>query len=306
MVKIAILGAHTPATGELLRILVNHSEVEIESLFSPNLIGRNITSEHHGLIGDLSLNFTDKFDLDELDLIILTDASPVINNIISSLPEYENLKLISLSKDWINQLEDNEIEVGLSEINRKALVRGARVAYIPSGILVPVLIGLVPLARFLLLNDDIDINISVPEEILPSLNIERDKEELAVQLKKTQISFNGDLNLSVNAHKDSRRGQTTVIKLKNTLSLEELEKIYENIYDDHNFTFISTNDIDSREVEGTHKVVLHLEKPDSETLIIKLVNDTYLRGGAGDAVHVLNLFFGLHEKTGLTLKASRF
>ena len=36
------------------------------------------------------------------------------------------------------------------------------------------------------------------------------------------------------------------------------------------------------------------------------VADARMRGGAGDAVHAMNLLFGLHERTGLTLKASHF
>ena len=37
---------------------------------------------------------------------------------------------------------------------------------------------------------------------------------------------------------------------------------------------------------------------------VKAVLDDYVKGGAGTAVHCMNLLFGLSERTGLALKAS--
>ncbi len=39
---------------------------------------------------------------------------------------------------------------------------------------------------------------------------------------------------------------------------------------------------------------------------ITSVIDNLLKGGAGNAVHCMNLLFGLSEKTGLALKGSAF
>ena len=41
-------------------------------------------------------------------------------------------------------------------------------------------------------------------------------------------------------------------------------------------------------------------------LVITSVIDALLKGSAGNAVHVMNLLFGLHEKVGLALKAQVF
>lgn len=304
MVKVGIAGAETPISGEIIRLLINHPETDMVSLYSPNLYGRNVTSLHHGLIGESHINFTDKLILEDLDLLILANTSELNENLLSKLVENNNVKIILLGKNLIPGI--NHQEIGLSEINRKALVRGAQIAYIPSPAIVSSLVALIPLSHFLLLTSDIDIEVTLPKDLYDSISIEKEEKEISEQLKKGQVSFQGKINLKINAVNPEERGVTTIIKLKNSLPLEELEKIYDETYDDHNFSFLSRSNIDVKEVEGTQKIIIFLDKPDNDNLIIKAVSDARLRGGAGDVVHVLNLFFGLHEKTGLYLKSSHF
>lgn len=306
MVNVSILGAHLPVSGEIIRILVNHPETEFESLYSPAFTGRNLTAVHHGLIGESQYNFTDKLNLEDTDLLILAEENREINDkIISNLDNFENLKIISLTQSN-GELMNDKFEIGLSEINRKALVRGSRAAYIPSAAIVPALIGLNPLASFLLLGSDIEIEVNLPEDITENISVETLTQEIARQLKARQVSFNGSIKLQIIPSGLDERKLLTKINLKNSLSVTELEKIYDEIYDDHNFTFLSPSKVSPEEVEGTQKTIIHFEKPDNETLEIDVVADARMRGGAGDAVHVLNLFFGLHEKTGLYLKPSRY
>ena len=306
MVKIGIIGADSPVAGEILRILIHHPEVEVLSLYAPSLLGRNVSSAHHGFIGENIVNFSDKIDPNDLDLIILSENSSLTNNLVSSLADNNDLKLISLSKDWLSNSSFENIEIGLSEINRKALVRGARVAYIPSAIVVATLVPLIPLANYLLLNSDINVELDLPKDLISEVDLKKEQEEIEHQLTQSQKSFKDSIILSVKENVNSDRTLIATLSLKNSLSIDELDKIYEGIYDDHNFTFIANNEIIPEEVEGTHKTVITLDKPDQDTLTIKVMADARMRGGAGDVVHVLNLFFGLHEKTGLTLKPSRF
>lgn len=305
MVKLAIIGAQSPQAGEMIRILVHHSEVDLVTLYAPSLKGRNVASVHHGLIGEQSLIFSDRLDLSDVDLLIVADDISQDEYVTNQFNESEDLKVISLKKDWFTKHNIENKEVGLSEINRKALVRGAKNAYLLSPAIVPVLISLIPLSNFLLLNSDIDIDIILPPDLINSINVEEEVKEITNLLKAKQNSFKNKINLRLSPSQDPSRAVLTDIRLQNNLSIDELERIFEDIYDDHNFTFLS-HEITPAEVEGTQKVIMKLEKPESDLLNIQLVNDSRLRGGAGDAVHVLNLFFGLHEKTGLYLKASRF
>ena len=57
MIKVAISGADSPEAGELVRILVNHPDVELKALIAPALEGKDITTAHHGLIGEPPMRF---------------------------------------------------------------------------------------------------------------------------------------------------------------------------------------------------------------------------------------------------------
>ena len=308
MVKVGIIGADSKQSGELIRILVLHPETELTTLYAPELTGRNLSYAHHGLIGENNLLFTDKINLEESDFIVLPDNSDLTEKIITQINNYENLKLVITGSDnlTLNGAKANiQIETGISEANRKALVRGARVAYIPSPAVVPALVALSPLATFLLLNSDINISVVLPADIYSGINVDKDIQELKSLIQTKQTSFNENINLKINGS-DNKRGAVTEILLKNNLPISEIEKIYDQIYDDHNFTFISRSDISTKEVEGTQKILIYLEKPSSDSLKIKIVSDPRMRGGAGDVVHTMNLFFGLHEKTGLHFKSSAY
>ena len=308
MVKTGILGADSPIAGEIIRILINHPEVIISQLYAPNSVGNNVSAIHHGLIGEAQLIFTDKINLEELDLIIILEHpkyNDIINKIFTQTSSYEDLKIILLNHD--HQFNDYPIglEIGLSEYNRKALVRGSKYAFIPSPIVVPILIALAPLADFMLLNSDIEIRLSLPENILSSFSLLQEKEIIKYYLTQRQASFQGEINFN-SFPSSSNRALAITIDLKTTLPIDEIEKIYEQIYDDHNFSFLTKKNLDTKEVEGTQKVLFNINKIQSDTLRIDIVSDAILRGGAGDIVHILNLLFGLHEKTGLHLKVSRF
>lgn len=303
MYKVGILGADTLQAGELIRLLIHHPEIEIGSLFAPALLGRNITSVHHGFIGETSLAFTDKIDLSDIDLLFVIQDSEISKKIISQINNFENLFLIVFSKDLLPDKLEEKFETGLSEINRKALVRGAKNAYLLSPSIVPTLIALVPLAHFMLLNSDIKIKVELPSDLREEDLLEQ-QQILGDILKKNQASFTGKVFLTYSQNYNSERASITHISINSTLPIDEIERVYEQIYDDHNFVFSSLNDVEPHEVEGTQKVVIYLDKPDHETLTLKVVADARLRGGAGDAIHVMNLFFSLYEKTGLHLKPS--
>lgn len=306
MVKVGIINADTPIAGEIIRLLSLHPETELNLLYSPDLMGRNVSSVHHGLIGESALNFTDKVNLEDIDFLIILNKSQLSDTIISHQSNHESLKIAFIGKSLYNLSDKDTLdEIGISEINRKALVRGAKKAYIPSPAIVPALIGLIPLANYLLLNSELEISVSLPEDLNKTIDIEADTKEIIDQIQKRQSSFKEKVKLRI-VESDSDRGALTIIRFKNNLPISEIEKIYDETYDDHNFTFISRGDVELKEVEGTHKTLIYLEKPEPDILKIKVITDARMRGGAGDFVHVMNLFFGLHEKTGLHLKASRY
>lgn len=302
MIKIGIVGADSPQAGELLRILVNHPEVDIISLYAPGMAGREVSCRHHGFIGERVLTFTDSINPSKLDAVFIADDSETGRRIVDRIEEWPELRIINLAPSRFENWENSDMEYGLSEINRKPLVRGAKTAIIPSVAAAVSLIALYPLASNLLLDSDIDIEVSAPAALL-SPDPKHISEEISRQLKKYQTGFNGNVYVRF-TRGDTERGIRSKVTMKCPLSAIEVDRFFEAVYDDHNFTFMTMEEVSEKEVEGTQKCVVSFCKPGAGLVEINAVADAFMRGGAGDAVHMLNLLFALHEKVGLHLKAS--
>ncbi|HEX2936105.1 MAG TPA: N-acetyl-gamma-glutamyl-phosphate reductase, partial [Bacteroidales bacterium] len=89
------------------------------------------------------------------------------------------------------------------------------------------------------------------------------------------------------------------------LNTEEAVSLYRNFYKDATFTHVSDHEISVKEVVGTNKCLLTVEKHDEKILITSVI-DNLTKGASGQAVHNMNLMFGLDEKAGLGLKPIAF
>jgi N-acetyl-gamma-glutamyl-phosphate reductase len=93
--------------------------------------------------------------------------------------------------------------------------------------------------------------------------------------------------------------------VKCDLDIETLYKLYEHYYDRDSFTHIVNTPVDLKQVVNTNKCLIHLEKHGNKLLITSVI-DNLLKGASGQAVHNMNLLFGLAETVGLQLKPSAF
>ena len=55
MIKVGILGGESSTAGELIRILINHPDVEILTVASESEAGNRVDAVHRGLVGDTDL-----------------------------------------------------------------------------------------------------------------------------------------------------------------------------------------------------------------------------------------------------------
>ncbi|MDE6332985.1 MAG: N-acetyl-gamma-glutamyl-phosphate reductase, partial [Muribaculaceae bacterium] len=101
------------------------------------------------------------------------------------------------------------------------------------------------------------------------------------------------------------RGTMVSLLLDAATDLQHLRELYDNFYDDHNFVYLTDRPVELKDVVNTNKCLIHLQKFDGRLLISAAI-DNLLKGGAGTAVHCMNLLFGLAERTGLTLKTSSY
>ena len=70
MIKAGIIGGSGYTGGELIRLLINHSQVEIDFVFSTTRVGKKLSSAHPDLLGQTELGFTGKVNL-KVDVVFL-------------------------------------------------------------------------------------------------------------------------------------------------------------------------------------------------------------------------------------------
>ena len=300
MIKTGIWGAETEASGELIRILLLHPEVEDITAVSESEYGKPICSRHYGLIGEKDIKFVKDLDLKDIDVLFVMNGN--FPQVALNGMEDSSLRIISLKREFFPSPEKFEVVTGLSEIFRKNLVRGARHAHLLTPVVSLSLIALFPIAKNLLLNDTLEIRLDADSKYSSDETLQEADKWIGEILGAIQQSFNKKIEIVRSDEKTAGMFKVD-INLKCGVSLPEIEKLYENIYDDHNFTFLYDGELAMKEVRGTQKCLIRLSKPDEETLNIQAIADPTMRGNAGDAVHVMNLLFGLYEKIGLSFRA---
>ncbi len=316
MLKTGIYGADTPVAGELIRLLVNHPDVDLQQLYAPAKKGEDASAHHHGLIGEKTYKFSDRIDIEKLEVLFICRADDFTESLLKTEAEKQRLgmedlkrkrplKIIDLSGRHISDYEEAGLEYGLSEINRKPLVRGARRSVVPAAESSVTLVSLYPIAAHLLLSGDLELELQLPVSYMEEGLSQAACQDIADRLTRIQSSFRGKVSAKV-SDSGSKRAMRMRLSIPCTLRQGEIEGLYDGIYDDHNFTWIVSGSPDLREVEGTQKCIVGLSKPNDGTLKIDAVADCRMRGGAGEAVHQMNLLCGLHERTGLRMKSISF
>lgn len=322
MIKVGIIGGAGYTAGELLRLLVNHPDVEIVFVNSASNAGNRVADVHSGLVGDTELIFTDELPLTEIDCLFCCTAHGDTRKFIEAHTLPEELRIIDLSMDYRIESEEHEFVYGLPELNRKRIIRARHVAN-PGCFATAIQLGLLPLAKNLLLNKPIHItaitgstgagqkpsatshfswrnnNISVykpfTHQHLP---------EIRQSLTQLQNSFAAELDF-IPMRGDFTRGIFAAMYTDCPIDLDEIRRLYDEYYDDHSFTFVTDGELDLKQVVNTNKCLLHLEKHDDKLLVLSAI-DNLLKGASGQAVHNMNLLFGLTEVAGLKLKPSAF
>lgn len=322
MIKAGIIGGAGYTAGELIRILINHPDVEIVFVNSSSNAGNKITDVHAGLLGETNLIFTDQLPLNEIDVLFFCTAHGDTKKFIENHPLPERLKVIDLSMDYRIKNDNHNFIYGLPELNRKHIIKAFHIAN-PGCFATAIQLALLPLAKNLLLNSTIHVNAitgSTGAGQKPSAtshfswrndNISIYKPfthqhlaEIKQSLNQLQNSFNTDIDF-IPVRGNFSRGIFATSYLACNINIEEIKRIYNEYYDDHSFVFISDKNPDLKQVINTNKCLIYLEKHDDKLLIVSMI-DNLLKGASGQAVHNMNLLFGLEETVGLRLKPSAF
>ena len=321
MIRAGILGGDGFAAGELIRLLINHPDVTLTWVHSRRHEGQLLTEVHQGMEGETFLRFTDKPDYAGIDILFSCYPHGTFRPLYESTQMPEGLKIVDLSRDFRIEDGTHDFIYGLPELNRRSLVHGACHVATPGSFATAIELALLPLAKNLLLNSPIHItaitgfNGSAVEKSSPDqLAWHRDNvsiykpldhqhlPEIRQTLKSLQSTFAAPIYF-IPMRGSFARGMLVTLYTDISVSTDQLSQIYEDYYADHSFTFIVDRRPDLKDVVNTNKCLIHLEKA-GDKLLITAVMDNILKGAAGQAMHIMNLIFGLHERVGLALKSS--
>ena len=172
MVRVGILGAAGYTGGELLRILINHPEVEIVFANSESNAGNRICDVHEGLLGDTELCFTDQMPFDQVDVIFFCFGHGKSEAFLKEHEIPANVKIIDLAQDFRLAQADlkagkddtttggirlSQWVYGLPEIHRES-IKSCQYLANPGCFATCIQEGLLPLAKAGLLTNDIAVN----------------------------------------------------------------------------------------------------------------------------------------------------
>lgn len=323
MIKAGIIGGAGYTAGELIRLLINHPDVQIEWVNSSSNAGNRVDAVHQGLIGETDLKFISETPFEDIDVMFCCTPHGETRKFMEAHNVPENLRIIDLSTDYRHQDGSHDFVYGLPELNRKKIVNGTKHIANPGCFATCIQLALLPLAKNLLLNSDIHVHAitgSTGAGVKPGAtshfswrndNVSIYKpfkhqhlDEIRQSLTLLQNSFKSELNF-IPVRGCFSRGIFASVYLDCPLELDMVRKLYDDYYSDHSFTFVTDKMPDLKDVVNTNKCLLHLIKEGDKLLIISVI-DNLLKGASGQAVHNMNLLFGLHERVGLALKPSAF
>ena len=338
MIKVGILGAAGYTGGELIRLLVNHPDVDIVFANSESNAGNRVCDVHEGLIGDTDLCFTDQMPFDQVDVVFFCFGHGKSRQFLQEHDIPAGVKVIDLAQDFRIK-GDHDYVYGLPEIHREAIQQCQHLAN-PGCFATCIQLGLLPLAQAGMLTHDIAVNaitgstgagqkpgatthfswrndnLSVYKlfshqhlhEICQTLNELRPASAPhVIDTLDEGYTAEGITVDFVPYRGNFARGIfcTEVVKLSPAVDPADVAPLYRDFYRDAAFTHYSEAALDMKQVVGTNKALVHVDTFGHKVVVTSII-DNLLKGAVGQAVQNMNLMFGLPEDRGLRLKAIAF
>ncbi|HET7000860.1 MAG TPA: N-acetyl-gamma-glutamyl-phosphate reductase, partial [Puia sp.] len=150
-IRIGITGGAGYTGGELIRILLNHPNVELVFVQSKSHAGQLLSAVHQDLEGETEIQFSENLSPD-IDLMYLCVGHGEARKFLQENPPLPDIRIIDLSQDF--RIESNNrisssgkpFVYGLPELNREAL-RTAQYVANPGCFATTIELGLLPLAK---------------------------------------------------------------------------------------------------------------------------------------------------------------
>lgn len=325
MIKATVIGAAGYTGGEVIRLLVQHPEVCLVSAQSESQQGKSIYESHPDCYGLTTLQFSREPDV-QADVIFLCKGHGESLKYLHAYPPAPQTKVIDLSQDFrlahASRVGTMQFVYGLPEYKREA-IRSASYIANPGCFATAIQLSVLPLAAAGKLEDDIQVSATTGStgagqafsasshfswrsnnHSAYKLLMHQHLAEIMETLSTLQVPYQHNLHF-IPQRGAFTRGIYSVSHFNTTLSLSELEQLYQTYYSDHPFTHVVPFEVDVKQVVNTNNCFLSVTKVQNRAIITTAI-DNLLKGAAGQAVQNMNLMFGMDEQTGLLLKPSAF
>lgn len=336
MIKVGVVGG-TGYTGvELLRLLVNHPDVELRVITSRSESGRKVADLFPNLRGftDIEFSVPDAGQLEQCDLVFFATPNGTAMTMVPRLLE-AGVRVIDLAADF--RLADAavweqwygmphacpeflaEAVYGLTEVNREA-VAGARLVANPGCYPTAVQLGLLPLLEAGVVTAD-----NIIADAKSGVSGAGRKAATGTLLCEASENFKA---YGVGGHRhlpEIRQGLeratgkpvgltfvphlTPMIRgIHATLYATvadpdvDLQSLFEARYRDETFVDVlpAGSHPETRSVRGANHCRIAVHRPQqANTVVVLSVIDNLVKGAAGQALQNMNVMFGLPETTGL-------
>lgn len=337
MIKAGIVGG-TGYTGvELLRLLVAHKDVELSVITSRSEAGQAVSSLYPNLRGHVDINFSEP-DIDSLakcDVVFFATPNGTAMKMVPQLLE-AGAKVIDLAADF--RIKDTatwkqwygmdhacpdilkEAVYGMPELNREA-IKQARIIANPGCYPTAVSLGYIPLIENNLIDDTHLIadaksgvsgagrGVSVATLLCEATESVKaygvDGHRHLPEIRQVLGGVAGhDVGLTFVPHlMPMIRGiEATLYGVLKT-DVDDLHRIYVERYKDEPFVDVLPlgSVPETRSVKGSNMCRISVFRPQGgDTVVVSSVIDNLVKGAAGQAVHNMNLMFGLDETAGIS------
>ena len=322
MIKVGILGAAGYTGGELIRVLLNHPEVEIVFANSESNAGNKVYEVHEGLIGDTEMTFSSEMPFDKVDVVFFCFGHGKSEAFLKEHSIPANVKIIDLAQDFRIAAPSHDYVYGLPETHREQIKACQHLAN-PGCFATCIQLALLPALKAGLISGDIHVNgitgstgagqkpgatthFSWRNDNISVYKTFRHQHllEIGQTIEELPPGYDGRV-LFIPQRGCFARGIFVTAYAKCDAALEDVQRVYADYYADAAFTHFTTKSPDMKQVVNTNKAVVYVEKYEDQLLMICAI-DNLLKGAVGQAVQNMNLMFGIDEKAGLGLKASAF
>ena len=341
MIKVGIIGSTGYAGGELVRLLMNHKEVEIKWFGSRSYVDKKYAEVYQNffqIVDDKCMDDNMEALANEVDVIFTATPQGLCASLVNDYI-LNKVKIVDLSADFrikdvatyekwygIEHKSPQYIEeavYGLCEINRED-VKKARLIANPGCYPTCSTLSIYPLAKEGLIDMStviidaksgtsgagrgakVDNLYCEVNENIKAYGVANHRHTPEIE-EQLSYASGEEVLLNFTPHLvPMNRGIliTAYATLKREVTYEEVKAIYDKYYADEKFVRVLEKDVcpQTKWVEGSNYVDVNFKiDPRTKRIIMMGAMDNLVKGAAGQAVQNMNLMFGLKESEGLEL-----